>query len=125
MPRPASTLASLAALSALRAASASIPTLTLSYTAGSAPVQIPRVLLGTGGGGGGYDAGLWLRAGGPGFDSAYTYCYNSAAPFCSHVAIWQALQEARLAPNATFIISKIEPASAAPLEPPAARPTHL
>jgi diketogulonate reductase-like aldo/keto reductase len=73
----------------------------------SAPLSIPRVLLGTGGGGGGYDAAAWLAAGGAGFDSATTYCYTTSNPFCSHVAIANALA---LAPGSSpFIISKIEP----------------
>ena len=87
------------------AASASVPLLPLSWTA--APLSIPRVLLGTGGGGGGYDAAAWLEEGGAGFDSATTYCYTSSNPFCSHVAIGNALAGAPS--SSPFIISKIEP----------------
>lgn len=57
---------------------AAVPMLPLFW---SKDVSIPRVLLGTGGGNGGYDAAAWLAAGGPGFDSAYTYCYNTNAPY--------------------------------------------
>ena len=90
------------------ALAAVVPSLPLSWT--DAPVSIPRVLLGTGGGGGGYAASAWLAAGGPGFDSALTYCYTATPPFCSHVAIGNALA-APGAPAAAdlFIISKIEP----------------
>ena len=82
--------------------------LSLSWTLPGTSVAIPRMLLGTGGGGGGYDAGAWLAAGGAGFDSAQTYCYTTARPFCSHVAISNALAAAPAVP-APFVISKVEP----------------
>ena len=95
-------------LSAARApAAVVIPTLALSWT--PKQVLIPRVMLGTGGGGGGYDAAAWLAIGGTGFDSSYTYCYNSAAPYCSHVAIYMAMAAAKADPASLFFISKIEP----------------
>jgi diketogulonate reductase-like aldo/keto reductase len=87
---------------------AAIPTLVLSHVPGGASVTIPRVLLGTGGGGGGYDVRAWLTLGGPGFDTAQTYCYSSAAPFCSQVAIANALAAAPPS-SPPFLVSKIEP----------------
>lgn len=75
-------------------------------------VSIPRLLLGTGGGAGGYDASAWLSLTSSiysGFDSAQTYCYNPNPPFCSHTAIYNALTAAQVAPSSVFIISKVEP----------------
>ena len=72
-------------------AAAAVPTIPLAWTPGPT-VAIPRMLLGTGGGDRGYDVAAWLAAGGPGMDSAYTYCYNTAAPYCSHVAIDNAVR---------------------------------
>ena len=67
---------------------------------------VPRILLGTGGGGGGFDAPAWLSAGGEGFNTALAYCYAQFTPQCSHVAIAAALA----ARNASsFISTKIEP----------------
>ena len=95
----------LALTAATSVLSVEVPTLPLFWTA--SPLAIPRVLLGTGGGGGGYDADSWLKMNGPGYDSAATYCYTNANPFCSHVAIGNAM--AKLPGKAPFIVSKIEP----------------
>ena len=101
-------LAAAGATAAAAAASASaVPTVTLNNG-----VAAPRMLLGTGGGGGGYNVSAWLEVAaslGTGFDSAYTYCYNSAAPFCSHVAIYNAVAAAGLSPSSLFYVSKTEP----------------
>lgn len=70
----------------------------------------PSQLLGTGGGNNGYDCSAWLAAGGPGFDSAQTYCYTTSRPFCSHVAISNALGAPGAPPvESLFLISKVEP----------------
>ena len=53
---------------------AGVPTIQLAHTT-NGTVEIPRMLLGTGGGNGGFDAMAWLNAGGTGFDTAQTYCY--------------------------------------------------
>ena len=95
------------------AAAAAVPTLTLNNG-----VQIPRMLLGTGGGGGGYNVSAWLEVAAPlgtGFDTAYTYCYNSAAPFCSHVSIYNAVAQSGLNPSSLFYISKTEPEDFGPV----------
>jgi diketogulonate reductase-like aldo/keto reductase len=97
----------LAAAGFVAASAAPLPTLTLNNG-----VAIPRMLLGTGGGGGGYNVSAWLEVAaalGTGFDTAYTYCYNSAAPFCSHVSIYNAVAQAGLSPSSLFYISKTEP----------------
>ena len=96
-----------AVAAAAPAARGAIPTLTLNNG-----IAMPRMLLGTGGGGGGYNVSAWLGVTSgmtTGFDSAYTYCYNSAAPFCSHVAIYDAVSAAGLDPTTLFYVSKIEP----------------
>ena len=86
-----------------------VPKVTLSWT-GNATVAVPRILLGTGGGHNNYNISAWLAAGGGGFDSSQTYCYTTSRPFCSHVAISNALGDARAPPLADlFIISKVEP----------------
>ena len=95
---------------------ASWATLAAAVSVGQIPViplpnagnaSIPRILLGTGGGGGGYNASAWLAAGGGGFDTAQTYCYSSVRPFCSPVAIANAISGSDgVTP---FIISKTEP----------------
>lgn len=102
-------------------ATAAIPSLPLQHT-GNLSVQIPRILLGTGGGGGGFDAGAWLQRGGPGFDTAQTYCYYTSprrdglpASACSQVAIANALSVLGVPPASQFIISKIEPEDYGPL----------
>lgn len=87
--------------------SVAVPRVHLSHTA--APLSLPRVMLGTGGGGGGYNVSSWLALGGTGFDSAITYCYNSAAPYCSHAAISFALLQAPQYASQVQVISKIEP----------------
>lgn len=71
---------------------------------------VPKILLGTGGGGGGFSAPLWLSAGGQGFNTALSYCYQQFTPQCSHVAIASALAAAGGgAANASFIATKVEP----------------
>lgn len=87
--------------------STAVPTLPLANTLVN--VQIPRVLLGTGGGNGGYDTSKWLQVNGPGFDTAQTYCYNAAAPFCSPVAIYNSIHDSGVNASSLFLISKIEP----------------
>jgi len=101
-------LALAALLAAPALAAPAVPRVTLSHT-GSNAVSFPRVMLGTGGGGGGYNVSSWLAAGGTGMDSAYTYCYNTAAPFCSHAAISFALLQQPQYASTVQIISKIEP----------------
>jgi diketogulonate reductase-like aldo/keto reductase len=94
---------------------APVPTIPLSgITNGS--VAIPQILLGTGGGNGGFDVLAWIEAGGAGFDTAQTYCYFTSpkrdgvpAAACSQVAIANALSVAGVDPRSYFIISKIEP----------------
>ena len=85
----------------------SIPTLSLANTL--VPVHIPRILLGTGGGNGGYNTTAWLTVNGPGYDTAQTYCYNAVAPYCSPVSIFNSLIQTQTNPDSLFIISKIEP----------------
>ncbi len=112
MTSATSTLARLAAALAAGAAAAAAPAAQLPTLTLNNGVQIPRMLLGTGGGGGGYNASAWLEVAGAlgtGFDSAYTYCYNTAAPFCSHVAIYNAVSSSAVSYASLFIISKIEP----------------
>lgn len=96
-------------------AAAAIPSLTLQHT-GNRTITIPRILLGTGGGNGGFDAALWLQSGGPGFDTAQTYCYFTSprrnglpASACSQVAIANAASVLNVSYKGLFIISKIEP----------------
>lgn len=96
----------LALFASLQIALAAVPTLPLAWLPSGASVSIPRVLLGTGGGGGGYDVQAWMAAGGPGFDTSSTYCYASSSPYCSQVAIGNAVA-AGGAPG--FVLSKIEP----------------
>jgi diketogulonate reductase-like aldo/keto reductase len=74
------------------------------------------MLLGTGGGSGGFDAGVWLANGGGGFDTAQTYCYFTSprrnglpASACSQVAIANAVSILSIDVKTQFIISKIEP----------------
>jgi diketogulonate reductase-like aldo/keto reductase len=113
----AATVAAAAAVAVGAAAPtiAPVPTISLSHTNSSRPpVTIPRVLLGTGGGGGGFDASLWLNNGGMGFDTAQTYCYTSVNPFCSHVAIANAMASSSAAQP--FLISKIEPEDFGPVD---------
>ena len=100
---------------AAAAAAATTPYLTLQHT-GNTTVRAPRILLGTGGGDGGFDAGAWLQNGGAGFDTAQTYCYFTSpkrnglpASACSQVAIANALSVLGVAPQSQFIVSKIEP----------------
>jgi len=92
-----------------------VPTLPLAHTNGST-VAIPRLLLGTGGGNGGFDALAWLSVGGTGFDTSQTYCYyfspkrnGTPAAACSQVAIANAVSVAGVDRSALFIVSKIEP----------------
>jgi diketogulonate reductase-like aldo/keto reductase len=104
MPRSVS---SLLVVAVAGASAASLPTLTLNNG-----VSIPRMLLGTGGGGGGFNVSAWLEVAaalGTGFDTAYTYCYEATPPFCSHVAIYNAVSQAGLSPSSLFYISKTEP----------------
>ena len=103
------------------AAASPVPFLTLSHTNGS--VRIPQMLLGTGGGNGGFDAALWLSAGGLGYDTAQTYCYYTSpkrpglpAAACSQVAIANALSVSGTDPASQFIISKTEPEDFGELE---------
>ena len=100
-------------LSAAAAAAVSVPSLPLQHANN---VSIPRLLLGTGGGDGGFDAALWLQEGGAGFDTAQTYCYflsprreGLPAAACSQVAIANALSVLEVDYRTQFIISKIEP----------------
>lgn len=48
-------------------------------------VAIPQIMLGTGGGGGGFDAPLWLSSGGLAFNTALAYCYAQFTPQCRWV----------------------------------------
>jgi diketogulonate reductase-like aldo/keto reductase len=88
------------------------PALTLSLVFavnGAAALDgVPKIMLGTGGGGGGFNAPAWLAQGGSGFNTALAYCYQQFTPQCSHVAIANAV--AALGPNASaFISTKLEP----------------
>ena len=74
------------------------------------------MLLGTGGGGGGFDAPKWLAAGGRGFNLALAYCYSQFTPQCSHVAAANAVTAAGLAPADAFYATKIEPEDFGPVE---------
>jgi diketogulonate reductase-like aldo/keto reductase len=93
----------------------SIPTIQLSYTYNGSQVLIPRMLLGTGGGNGGFDSTAWLAASsGGGFDTAQTYCYYTSPKrngtpeaACSQVAIANSASITGVRP--AFVISKIEP----------------
>ena len=77
--------------------------------ASAAPWTGPRVLLGTGGGGGGFDAPKWLAAGGRGFNLALAYCYAQFTPQCSQVAAANAVSAAGIAPADAYYATKIEP----------------
>ena len=90
---------------------ASIPTAHLFWAPG---VQIPLVMLGTGGGTGGYDTTAWLQLGTAtgsliGYDSASTYCYATYAPYCSHVSIANSVISAKANSSNIFYLSKVEP----------------
>lgn len=100
-----SALARASALALLSAAAAS-----------AAPWTGPRVLLGTGGGGGGFNASKWLAQGGRGFNLALAYCYPQFSPQCSQVAAANAVAAAGLAPADAFYATKIEPEDFGPVE---------
>ena len=105
---PLSSTSSLALLATIAACAPSL--------ASAAEWTGPRVLLGTGGGGGGFDAPKWLAAGGRGFNLALAYCYAQFTPQCSHVAAANAVTAAGLAPADAFYATKIEPEDFGPVE---------
>lgn len=105
---PLSSTSSLALLATIAACAPSL--------ASAAEWTGPRVLLGTGGGGGGFDAPKWLAAGGRGFNLALAYCYSQFTPQCSHVAAANAVTAAGLAPADAFYATKIEPEDFGPVE---------
>jgi hypothetical protein len=57
----------------------------------ASPYAGPSVILGTGGGGGGFDAPAWVANGGSGFNLALAYCYSQFTPQCSHTAVANAV----------------------------------
>lgn len=69
-------------------------------------------MLGTGGGGGGFDADAWLAVGGNAFDIAAVYCYPQFIPFCSQSAVANAI--ARAGFKSAFLLSKMEPEDMGP-----------
>jgi diketogulonate reductase-like aldo/keto reductase len=75
--------------------------------ASAAPYSGPRMQLGTGGGGGGFDAPAWIAAGGTAFNMALAYCYAQFSPQCSQVTVANAVADAKLA--GAFLATKIEP----------------
>jgi len=64
-------------------------------------------MLGTGGGGGGFDAPAWLAAGGVGFNTALAYSYPQFSPQNSQVAIANAVAAANF--SGAVIVTKLEP----------------
>lgn len=87
----------------------------LAAGAAALPWTGPRVLLGTGGGGGGFDAPAWLAAGGRGTNMALAYCYAQFTPQCSQVAVANAVTAAGLSAADVFHTTKIEPEDFGPL----------
>jgi len=82
----------------------------LSVTA--SPYAGPSVILGTGGGGGGFNAPAWVENGGTGFNMALAYCYTQFTPQCSHAAVANAVTAAGL--KNPFYVTKIEPEDMGP-----------
>ena len=83
--------------------------------AAAVPWSGPRILLGTGGGGGGFNAPAWLAAGGRGFNLALAYCYAQFTPQCSQVTAANAIAAANLSADDVFLTTKIEPEDMGPL----------
>jgi diketogulonate reductase-like aldo/keto reductase len=72
----------------------------------------PKVILGTGGGGGGFNAPDWIANGGNGFNMALAYCYTQFTPQCSQVTVANAVSAANL--KNPFYVTKIEPEDMGP-----------
>lgn len=70
-------------------------------------------MLGTGGGGGGFDADSWISVGGNAFDMAAIYCYPQFIPFCSQSAVANAIARANF--SSGFLLSKMEPEDMGPV----------
>ncbi len=78
----------------------------------ASPYSGPSVILGTGGGGGGFNAPDWVANGGRGFNLALAYCYTQFTPQCSHIAAANAVEAAGV--KTPFYVTKIEPEDMGP-----------